>query len=381
MKGPEVVNGLGCTATIGRHAPGPADHGTRDDAPDGGVTTALVTGGAGFFGEVLVRRLLDSGIECVSIDLEPATMVDPRLCSVQGDIRDEQLLDRLFTEHGFDTVFHCAAILAHAVKDKQFLWASNVSGTRTLARVTAAHDVPKLVFISSNCLWGEGLGRPVTEDDEPRPVEIYGRSKQEGENILVGHAQDFDCVILRSPTIMGEGRLGLVSILFDFIREGRRIWMVGAGDNRYQFVAAGDLAEACVLASRHAGSAVFNVGSDGVRPLREVYQHVIDVAGSGARVASLPKGPTLAAMRLASALGLSPLGPYHRRMIAEDFIFDTTRIKAELGWQPTLANEEMLAEAYKSYERDLGEIRSRTDASAHRTPAPMGIIRVLKWLS
>lgn len=345
------------------------------------MTTALVTGGAGFFGELLIRRLLDEGTDCVSVDLRPPTMADRRLRSVQGDLRDENLLRRLFTEHRFDTVFHCAAILAHAVKDERFLWDCNVNGAAVLARVTAAHRVPKLVFISSNCLWGESLGRPVTEDDEPRPVEIYGRSKLEAEKILLGHAGDFDCVVLRSPTIVGEGRLGLITILFDFIREGRRVWVVGRGDNRYQFVAGRDLVDACVLGSRGDTSGVYNVGSDDVKPLREVYQHVIDVAGTGARVASLPKRPTLAVMHLAGALNLSPLGPYHRSMICEDFCFDTTRIKSELGWQPTMANEEMLAHAYKAYERDFHQIHSRTDASAHRSPAPLGVIRLLKWLS
>jgi len=308
-------------------------------------------------------------------------MTDPMLRAVQGDIRDADLLGRLCAEHNFDAVFHCAALLAHAVKDKDFLWSSNVEGTRVLARVMAAHAVPKVVFISSNCLWGEGFGRPVTEEDEPRPVEIYGHSKWKGEQILLGHAPAFETVVLRSPTIMGEGRLGLVSILFDFIREGRRVWVVGNGDNRYQFVAASDLADACVLALGHAGSAVYNVGSDQVRPLREVYQHVIDHAGTGARVASLPRRPTLATMALANAFGVSPLGPYHRRMIAEDFSFDTSKIESELDWQPTLANEDMLVEAYKAYERDHAEIQSRTSVSAHRQPAPMGVIRVLKWLS
>jgi len=345
------------------------------------VTTALITGGAGFFGEVLIARLLDGGVECVSIDLQPHQASDPRLRTVQGDVRDAELLGRLCREHRFDAIFHCAAILAHAVKDKGVLWSSNVHGARVVGRVAAGAAVPKVVFISSNCLWGEGFGRPVTEEDQPRPIEIYGRSKWEGEKILLGHADDFGCTVLRSPTIMGDGRLGLVSILFDFIREGRRVWVVGKGENRYQFVAARDLADACVRALSHEGSAVYNVGSDNVRPLREVYEHVINQAGTGARVASLPQGPTLAAMGLTGFLGLSPLGPYHRRMIAEDFSFDTTKIKAELDWQPTLANEDMLAEAYKAYERDFLEIQSRSDVSAHRQPAPMGIIRLLKWLS
>ena len=340
-----------------------------------------MTGGAGFFGGVLLQRLLDGGFECVSIDLQPHEMTHPNLRTVQGDIRDGDLLNRLCDEHRFDVVFHCAAILAHAVKDKDFLWSSNVEGARVAGRVAAARGVPKVVFISSNCLWGEGFHRPVTEHDAPSPVEIYGRSKWEAEKILLGLSGETDVTVLRSPTIMGDGRLGLMSILFDFIREGRRVWVVGNGQNRYQFVAARDLAEACVLAMSRETSSVYNVGSDNVRPLREIYQHVISHAGTGARVASLPLRPTLAAMAMASSLGVSPLGPYHRRMIAEDFSFDTTKIKADLGWQPTQANEDMLTEAYKAYERDFNEIQSRTDVSAHRQPAPMGAIRFLKWLS
>lgn len=345
------------------------------------MSTVLVTGGAGFFGDVLKRRLLAEGFDCVSIDLQPDPTVHPRLCSVRGDIRDAGLLDQVFSRHRFDAVFHCAAILAHAVKDKEFLWGSNVDGTAALARLAAKYGVPKLVFISSNCLWARSFNRPVVEEDEPEPVEIYGRSKWEAERVLERHHGDFDAVVLRSPTIVDTGRLGLLAILFDFIREGRRVWVVGTGGNRYQFVYAPDLADACLLALGHSGSARYNVGSDDVKPLRQVYEHVIAEAGTGARVASLPERPVLAAMRIAGALKLSPLGPYHWRMIAEDFIFDTSKIKAELSWKPSLTNEQMLAEAYKGYARDFEEIHSRTDVSAHRQPAKMGAIRLLKWLS
>ncbi len=345
------------------------------------MSTVLITGGAGFFGDILKRRLLADGFDCVNIDLQPDLMTHPRLTSVRGDIRDAVLVDRLFSEHRFETVFHCAAILAHAVKDESFLWSSNVTGTEVLAEHAAAHKVAKFVFISSNCLWGQSLGRPVTEDDPPAPVEIYGRSKWEGEKVLARFADELQTVVVRTPTIVDAGRLGLLAILFDFIREGRKVWVVGKGDNRYQFVYAPDLADACVRALDAPRSTRYNVGSDNVKTLAEVYQYVIDQAGTGARVASLPKTPTLAAMRLAGALKISPLGPYHWRMIAENFTFDTSRISNELGWRPTLTNEEMLAEAYKSYERDYDEIHQRSNVSAHRQPAKMGAIRVLKWLS
>lgn len=345
------------------------------------MRSALITGGSGFFGSILTGRLAESGTECVNVDLRPSPLSHPMLRSLQGDITDPDLLDRLLSENSFDVVFHCAAVLAHAVRDTKLLWKFNVEGTRRVAQATADHGVPKLVFISSNCLWGTSFSRPVSEEDEPCPVETYGHSKWQAEKILLGHFRDFDCTVLRSPTIMGGGRLGLASILFDFVREGRRVWVVGQGENRYQFVAANDLAEACVLAANGEGSAIYNVGSDDVRPLREVYEHVIRQAGTGARVTSLPERPALAAMALADALRLSPLGPYHRRMITEDFVFDTAKIKRELGWQPTQTNEEMLAEAYKSYERDYEEIRRRTGDSPHRQPAAMGAIRILKWLS
>ena len=68
-------------------------------------------------------------------------------------------------------------------------------------------------------------------------------------------------------------------------------------------------------------------------------------------------------------------------MIAEDFCFDTTRIKARLGWAPTLTNEEMLYRAYVYYRENRREIENRTDVSAHKQAANMGVIRLLKWLS
>lgn len=345
------------------------------------MRSVLVTGGAGFFGGVLKRTLLERGLRVASLDLQPDEDRHERLASVQGDLRDEALLSRVFSEHQPEAVFHCAAILAHDVDDESFLWSANVEGARRLAEACAGHGVKKLVFTSSNCLWGRSFGRPVTEADEPAPIEIYGRSKWEAEKILWGFRDRFQVMVIRCPTILDEGRLGLLAILFEFIDEGRKVWVVGDGMNRYQFIYAGDLADACLRALEFDGSEIFNIGSADVKPLREVYEYVIRKAGSRSRVASLPKGPAVAAMKLAHKLGVSPLGPYHYRMIAEDFSFDISKIRAKLGWKPTLTNEEMLYKAYRYYREHRREIESRASASAHRRPARMGVIRLVKWLS
>src|ERR1700677_1212558 len=99
----------------------------------------LVTGGSGFFGGVLKRRLLEEGFAVTNIDLVRDEDAGAEgLTSVQGDIRDAGLLARMFAEHRFDAVFHCAAMLAHDVKDDTLLWTSNVDGTRLVAEAALA---------------------------------------------------------------------------------------------------------------------------------------------------------------------------------------------------------------------------------------------------
>jgi nucleoside-diphosphate-sugar epimerase len=342
----------------------------------------LVTGGAGFLGSHCKNELLKRGYQVVSVDLEKDDTVHPNLQRVQGDLRDTSLLRSLFQQAPFDAVFHFAAILAHAVKDKAFLWSSNVDATAMLADLVREFNVPRLIFTSSNCLWGHSLHRPVLESDPPAPVEIYGESKWEGEKILLNKIPERSTII-RCPTIIDSSRLGLLSILFEFIDEGRTVWTVGGGANRYQFIYAQDLIQASIQAAEHPTGAfgIFHIGSDNVKTFREVYAYVIEKAGSRSRIKALPRDLTIGAMRLAHFFGVSPLGPYHYKMIAEDFVFDTTKIKQTLGWKPTLTNEEMLLKAYQYFHQHASKIRTSTSGSAHRRAAKMGIIRLLKWVS
>ncbi|MFL6450188.1 MAG: NAD-dependent epimerase/dehydratase family protein [Bryobacteraceae bacterium] len=345
------------------------------------MKTYIVTGGSGFFGSILKRRLLENGDSVVNIDIHRDEDEHPNLEFVQANIADHERMAEIFSRHRVDGVFHIAAELAHAVECETSLWRSNVTGTEVIAEATRKAQIPSFVFTSSNCLWGKAFSRPVVEEDTPHPVETYGLSKWEGEKILSRYEKDFNAISIRCPTIIDSGRLGLLAILFEFIQEGRRVWTVGQGTNRYQFIYAQDLASAAISAISHEKSAVFNIGSDNVRSMREIYEYVIARANSTSRVAALPKNLTLASMRIAHHLKISPLGPYHYKMIAEDFVFDTTKIKKALNWAPTLTNEEMLWRAYNYYSTNHQEIQSRTNVSAHKRQASMGVIRLLKCLS
>jgi len=345
--------------------------------------TVMLTGGSGFFGDILKKDLLQRGFRVVSIDLERDEVTSRDLISFQGDIRDTDLLDKIGQDYEFDAIFHVAAVLALAVRDKDELWSTNTRGTRNIAEFAREHRVPKIIFTSTNALWGRGSDQPVREEDQPNPVEIYGRSKLEGERILLEeqYRDHFKAVIVRCPTIVDSGRLGLLTILFEFIDEGRKVWVVGGGRNRYQFIYAKDLVNALLAALDYDRTDVFNIGSDNVPTFFEAYSYVIGKAGTKARVANLPRGIVIPAMKAAYALKLSPLGPYQYSMIAKSCVFDTTKIKEALHWKPTLTNEEMLYQAYRYYHENLGDIKRRADMSAHKQAAKMGVIKLLKWVS
>lgn len=342
----------------------------------------LITGASGFFGGILKTRLLNEGFHVTNIDRVADTARHPNLTSMQADIRDRATVDQMFAAGRFEAVMHCAAILAHGSSiDEHDLWTSNVDGTRCIAEACRRYGVRKLIFTSTNCLWAENMGRPIREDDAPAPVEVYGRSKLAAEQALSDYTQDVNIVTLRCPTIIDSGRLGLLAILFEFIQDHKTVWVVGEGANRYQFVSAQDLASACLRALDYHQPDLFHIGSHHVKTLREVYGAVISEAASRSQVRSLPKGLSLSMLRLAHKLRVSPLGPYHYRMIAEDFIFDTSRIHTKLNWLPTLTNEQMLTRAYQYYAARRAEIHARKDVSAHSKPAEMGVIRLLKWIS
>ncbi len=344
------------------------------------MKTILVTGGSGFFGGILKRAILDRGDRVISVDIVPDEDSHPNLVKERVDIRNVVELNRVYASERIDGVIHCAAVLAHGAKSESDLWTSNVDGTRNVAEACRTNSVRQLVSISSNCIWGEGIDRPIREDEPPNPIEIYGRSKLQAE-IALAEYTDLNCVIIRPPTIIDGGRLGLLAILFEFIREGRRLWTVGGGRNRYQFICGQDLTRACLLAVEYQGSEIFHVGSDNVKSIAELYEAVARRADSKSLVCSLPRTPAIAAMKVAYRLGISPLGPYHYKMIAENFSFDTTKIQKLLGWRSTRTNEEMLWRAYEYYSKNEAEIKSRRDVSDHRRPANMGVIRLLKWVS
>ena len=339
----------------------------------------LVSGASGFFGEILCKFLTETGHTVHGIDILPQRQKTSFTFS-QVDIRNQSELSEVFSLIKPEAVVHAAAVLAHERPGKDELWSSNVEGTKIICEVAKQAGCDSLVFLSSNCLWAEEFDQPVTEMVTPNPIELYGQSKWEGEKIVQSFDSEFKAIIFRSPTIVAAGRLGLLGILFQFIEEGRRVYIVGSGSNRYQFVYALDYCRAILVALEKHLSGTYNVGSSEVPTMADSYQHVIDQAATGARLVHLPKALTVFLLRVLHTLRLSPLGPYQYRMIASSFQFDTTRLRHDANWQPTMNNSDMLLDAYNFYKTNKSASLDQT-TSAHNRVANGGLINLLRRFS
>jgi nucleoside-diphosphate-sugar epimerase len=338
----------------------------------------LVTGGSGYFGCLLVRRLLAAGHRVRVFDLNDAADRPETVDFVRGDVRDPTILAAAC--RGVDVVHHNVALVPLA-KDKQAFWAVNRDGTRNLLQASLDAGVRKVVNTSSSAVFGVPEKNPVTEDMRPTPQEDYGRAKLAGENLCDEFAgRGLDVSIVRPRTIMGHGRLGIMQILFEWVRQGRNIPVLGGGRNVYQFVHADDLADAAIRVAARPGPRTYHIGADSFGTMRETLDGLIRHADTGSRVRSVPMLPAVWGMLLTSALGLSPLGPYHALMYGRAMYFDLSRAKSELGWSPRHSNVEMFCESYDWYTAHRDEVLKQTGASHHRSAVKQGVLDLVSRL-
>ncbi len=340
--------------------------------------THLVTGGSGYFGSLLAERLRGQGKRVRIFDLSDATDRPKETEFVQGDIRDLEKVKA--ASAGCEAVYHCVAQVPLA-KDRALFESVNVGGTENLLKAARQNGVRKVVYVSSSAVFGVPKSNPVNEQTEPSPGEAYGRAKLEGEKLCARYSgEGLDVTVIRPRTIMGHGRLGIFQILFEWIREGYNVPVLGKGDNLYQFVHAADLADACILAAGRPGPTTYNCGAALFGTMRETLERLCAHANTGSRVKSVPMAPAMLGMKLTSAIGLSPLGPYHALMYGRSLYFDISKAQRELNWQPRISTDEMFAQSYDWYLRNREEVLRASGGSHHRSAVKQGVLSLVKHL-
>jgi nucleoside-diphosphate-sugar epimerase len=338
----------------------------------------LVTGGAGYFGSLLVQRLVDEG-HCVRIlDRVRPDAAPQGVEIVRADIRNARAVQKAC--EGIDVVHHNVALVPLA-GDRSGFWSINEGGTRNVLEAALATRVRKVVHMSSSAIYGAPKKNPVDESSPPNPAEEYGQAKLAAE--LVCHEfrnRGLDVTIIRPRTIMGHGRLGIMQILFEWIRQGAAVPVLGGGRNVYQFIHADDLASACVSAAERPGSAEYNIGASQFGTMLESLQGLAQHAGTGSKIVSVPMWPAELVTRLAGRLGLSPLGPYHALMYGRSLWFDVRKAREELNFEPRFSNVQMLCHSYDWYVAHREETLSRRGASLHSMAVEQKALKILPSL-
>ena len=339
----------------------------------------LVTGGAGFLGINLIRFLLARGHALTSLDLAAFEYPDVRaqIRVVRGDIRDRQAVRQAMD--GARWVVHAAAALP--LYTPEDIRTTDVDGTRCVLDEALAAGAERVVHVSSTAVYGIPDHHPLREEDRLHGVGPYGQAKVEAEALCLQYRAKGLCVpILRPKSFVGPERLGVFALLYDWAQDGRNFPVLGPGTNRYQLLDVEDLCAAIHLAGTLDAARVndtFNIGAGEFGTLREDYQAVLDRAGHGKRIVSLPAAPTIWTLRVLERLHLSPLYRWVYETVTEDSYVAIDKAERVLGFRPRYSNREALLRNFEWYLANRARFQHASGVS-HRVPWKQGILRLAK---
>lgn len=311
----------------------------------------LITGGTGFIGSRLGLRCLAGGHSVMILGQEntPAESSNRKILEENGarivlaSVTQKELLPELLKN--IDVVYHLAAAQHEVnVPDQRFLDV-NVQGTANLLEASVTAGVRRFVHGSTIGVYGPGMEGRIDENSPLQPDNIYGKTKFEGENIVLSFKDSLPVVIIRIPETYGPGDRRLLK-LFKAIRKGVFI-MIGDGKNLHHLIYIDDLIDAFFLAAENSDAIgnIFLVA--GEEPLTTNEMVAVIAARLGARIPGY-RVPLSALLFLAYIMekACQPFGIkppiYRRRMdfFRKNFAFSQENAKTILGFQPKVGFSE-----------------------------------------
>ncbi|HUV30622.1 MAG TPA: NAD(P)-dependent oxidoreductase [Acidobacteriota bacterium] len=346
----------------------------------------LVTGGAGFLGYHLAQNLPRRGVAFMAFnDIAPFIRAEyPEDCLlVNVDVRDTEAMYRLIHDNRIDIIIHCAAALPLWRRDE--IMSTNISGTRTTLEQARKCNVERTIFISSTAVYGVPDKHPLVEDDPLDGVGAYGESKIAAEAVCAEFREQGMCVpVIRPKTFIGTARLGVFQILYDWVDSGKRIPIIGKGENLYQLLEVTDLIEAIWLAgSAPADMAndIFNIGAQHFEKVKIDVGALCDFAKSGARVMPTPALLVKGALAVFEFMKISPLYKWVYGTADKDSYVSTKRIEDKLGWKARNSNQDALIASHRWYLEHKDELKHLKTGVTHRVGWDQGILKFFKrWL-
>ena len=311
----------------------------------------LVTGGTGFTGKALVRRLLDDGHQVIALDykegLKTAELRQWGAEVVIGSVTDRGVLERLMP--GVDVVHHVAAAFRELNVDDAYYRKVNVDGTRNVLDVALANGVKKVVHFSTCGVHGNVDHPPAAEDAPIQPADYYQQTKYEAEPVVLEYARKgLKCVILRPAAIYGPGDPERFFMIFKRVSKGF-FPMFGSGKTFYHPLYIDNLIDASVLAmqSKRGDGETYLIADKEYVEIEKLVRGVAAALEVDLKMPHLPVWPVVAighiVEKACKPFGIAPpIFPRRVDWYRQNRAFDISRAKRELGYEPRIGLQEGL---------------------------------------
>lgn len=321
---------------------------------------ALVTGATGFIGSHLADSLIQKEFKVRALVRRTSDrrwLKQPGVEILPGNLNDAGSLKPVL--HGVDYIFHLAGLIE--APSQEAYDRINVEGTRALLQAVrmAGGSLKKFILVSSQAAGGPSApGQAVQEDDLPRPVSEYGRSKLVAEKVVLEFAGVFPVVILRPPTIYAP-RDSRVLTAFRMMKRGFAL-APGSQSKWISFCYVSDLIEALLRAALQAtpSGRIYNVAGERPHEWLEFIDAIGKAMGRTYRLYRIPLS-MLFLLGLGGELYSRLSGRrtvFTRQRVREfaqhSWVIDGNRIRKELGWQERVSLQEGMRRARTWYEEN-----------------------------
>jgi nucleoside-diphosphate-sugar epimerase len=230
--------------------------------------------------------------------------------------------------------------------------------------------VRRLVLISSTVVERQPRVHPFLRQSGLTAMDAYRATRTEAERIASEFAdRGLSLAIVRPKTFVGPGRVSAFNIIFEWIRKGRPVLLLGSAAAPYQLVEIRDMAEGIRLLSDSSAEGIFYFGAERFGTLRGDIAALIEHAGTGSLLRFVPAPLARAVLRAMELSGtITPSELHYMSAWGKPSVADTSRAMRELGWKPRWSNREALANAYDWYARSMEANGSAR--SIHQLPGP-----------
>jgi nucleoside-diphosphate-sugar epimerase len=300
----------------------------------------LVTGGTGFTGTALVKRLIDEGHSVVALDYKEGLQCDTLRAHgaevVIGSVTDKDAVER--SMKGVEFVFHLAAAFRELNVPDSFYDDVNVGGTRIVLEAARRQGVRKFVYCSTCGVHGNVDRPPANEDAPIQPADYYQRTKYEAEPLVLREAGSTETVILRPAAIYGPGDPERFFMIFKRVAKGT-FPMFGSGRTLYHPLYIDNLVDSfllCMPPGVGSGRA-YLIADEHYYPIEEIVKEVARALDVPVRIPHYPVLPVVAVghvvEKICRPFGVTPpIFPRRVDWYRQNRAFDISRAKRELGY-------------------------------------------------